>query len=204
MHSMRGFVAIELPDGVKREIGEVQEQLKRSGARAAWTRPEGIHLTLKFLGEVPESGAVEVLSALRDAAKGTASFTVAVTGAGGFPSERAPRVIWLGVEGATDQLAALQAAVDSAMAGLGFAREDRKFSPHLTLARVKYPRPRDDWQQVIESIRDVRLAEFPVKHISLMKSELRPTGAVYTEVGRAELGGRVAGETRDEGNSAGS
>jgi 2'-5' RNA ligase len=184
---MRLFIAIELPEEIKQGLAKAQEQLKGGGAGASWTRPEGIHLTLKFLGEVPEPKAPEIMSALTAAVRGTGVFRIEVSGAGAFPNARNPRVLWIGVTGDIEKLAALQASVEGAMMKLGFEPEARKFSPHLTLARIKYLRPRDNWQTAIGEIRDVNLGGFEADHVSLMKSELHPQGAVYTEVGRIEL-----------------
>src|SRR5512134_3125603 len=184
---MRLFIAIELPLEIKQGLAKMQEQLKGGGAGASWTRPEGIHLTLKFLGEVPETKVPEIMSALTAAVRGTGKFRLAVGGAGAFPNVRNPRVLWVGVSGALENLAALQAAVEGVMVKLGFEPEDRKFSPHLTLARIKYLRPRDNWQKAVEGIKDISLEEFEADGVSLMKSELKPSGAVYTEMGRAEL-----------------
>ena len=190
---MRLFIAIELPDAIKQAIAGVQEQIRMSGMSAAWTRPEGIHLTLKFLGEVPESQVQEVMAALSRAAQGRGTLDLAVEGAGAFPNVKNPRVLWIGVAGDIDKLEALQAAVEDAMERAGFKREARTYSPHLTLARIKFPKPRDNWQQVIEGVKDVKLGRFEAGHVSLMKSELKREGAVYTEMGRAELKQRVSG-----------
>jgi RNA 2',3'-cyclic 3'-phosphodiesterase len=184
---MRLFIAIELPEDVRQAIAKVQQQLQTSGADANWTRPEGIHLTLKFLGDVPEAKVAGVLQGMTDAAQGTGTLRFEVSGAGAFPSAKAPRVLWLGLTGDTARLAALQRAVEDAMAAAGFEREERNFSPHLTLARIRFPRPRDNWERRIEGIRDVRLGGFDADRVSLMKSELHPGGAVYTEVGGVDL-----------------
>jgi 2'-5' RNA ligase len=184
---MRLFIAIELPEDIKQEIAKVQEQLKASGADANWTRPEGIHLTLKFLGEVPEAKVAGILQAMTGSAAGAGALRLEVGGAGAFPNGKAPRVLWLGLRGDVERLAALQRAVEDAMAAAGFGREDRPFSPHLTLARIRFPKPRDRWQQRIEEIRTVNLGGFTADRVSLMKSELHPAGAVYTEVGMVSL-----------------
>jgi len=184
---MRIFIAIELPEEVKRGIAAVQEELKRSGASASWTRPEGIHLTLQFLGEVPDARVQEITAALAAAAEGTGALRLSVAGGGAFPNAKVPRVLWLGVTGDRERLAGLQAKVEGAMERLGFGREERKFSPHLTLARIKFPKPRDNWQQLISSIKDRQFGTFEAQQVSLMKSELRREGAVYTAIGRAEL-----------------
>ncbi len=189
---MRLFIAIELPDAIKAEIARVQQQLEASGAGANWTRPEGIHLTLKFLGEVPDAKAQEILAAMAGAARGTGTLSLKVEGAGAFPNVKVPRVLWLGLSGDIERLSVLQEAVEDAMERLGFDREERKFSPHLTLARIKFPKPRDNWAAVIDGIRNVDLGGFTADRLSLMKSELRREGAVYTEIGTVTLVRREA------------
>jgi len=184
---MRLFIAIELPDEIKQGIARIQEQLRKAGASAGWTRPEGIHLTLKFLGEVPDANVQEIMQALDGAVKGTGKLNLMVEGTGMFPNVKNPRVLWIGVGGDIERLAGLQASIEDAMEKIGFERDARKFSPHLTLARIKFPKPRDNWQQKIEGMKDVKLGGFEAGHVRLMKSELKREGAVYTEVGRAEL-----------------
>jgi 2'-5' RNA ligase len=184
---LRLFIAIELPDEIKQGVARVQEGIRKAGASAVWTRPEGIHLTLKFLGEVPETKVQEIMTALNAVPEGFGKLKLEVAGAGAFPNAKNPRVLWVGVTGDTVKLASLQAAVEDGMERLGFEREARKFSPHLTLARIKFPRPRDNWQQVLGGIQDVRLGGFEARQVNLMKSELKREGAVYTEVGRVEL-----------------
>jgi 2'-5' RNA ligase len=184
---MRLFIAIELPDVIKQGIAKVQDELRTAGGNAGWTRPEGIHLTLKFLGDVPEERVPEIMAAMAGAAQGIGKLNLEVTGAGAFPNIKVPRVLWIGVFGDIEKLAILQAEVEDAMERLGFEREARMFSPHLTLARIKFPKPRDNWQQKIEGIRELNLGKFEAGHVSLMKSELKREGAVYTEVGRVEL-----------------
>ncbi len=184
---MRTFIAIEIPGEIKRQMAEVQRGLRNSGVDASWPRPEGIHLTLKFLGEIPEARLSEILNSLRSAAQGTGAFRIEAAGAGAFPNAKAARVVWIGLSGDVDKLSRLQSAVEKAMTDIGFAQEDRKFTPHLTLGRIKYIRSRDGWLKALEEIRDIKLSAFDVDAVSLMKSELKPSGAVYTEMGRVEL-----------------
>lgn len=184
---MRLFIAIEIPDEVKREMAKAQDMLRRSGAEAGWTRPEGIHLTLKFLGEVNGSRVPEIMDSLKSAVAGTGRLHIEISGAGAFPNPNSPRVAWMSVTGDVERLAKTQAAIEDAMAGLGFRREDRKFSPHLTLARVRRIRSRGRWLAALDGIKNVRLPGFDADSISLMKSELKPSGAVYTELGRVDL-----------------
>ncbi len=184
---MRLFIAIEIPDDIKKGLAEAQSRLKGAGVDASWTRPEGIHLTLKFLGEVPEARVTEIMTALTEAIKSTGGFRIEVAGAGAFPHTRNPRVVWAGISGDTDRLVVLQASVEKAMVKTGFEREDRRFSPHLTLARVKYLRARDNWQKALDGVKDLKLPSFDADHVSLIKSELKPSGAVYTELGKINL-----------------
>jgi 2'-5' RNA ligase len=184
---MRLFIAIEIPDEIKKEIAEIQRRLKDSGVDAGWTRQEGIHLTLKFLGEVPEAKISGVMAALAGATRDTNGLRLDVMNVGAFPNPRSARVIWVGVSGDVEKLARLQTAVEDAMAGLNFEREKRVFTPHLTLGRIKYIHSRERWLKALDSVKDARLPALEVKAVSLMKSELKPSGAVYTELGRVEL-----------------
>ena len=185
---MRTFIAIEIPEEIKAEMAGIQDQLRSASVvDAGWTRPEGIHLTLKFLGEVPEANVPQMMNALTAVTAGTDMFRLDLAGVGTFPNPGSARVVWIGVEGDIDRLLKLQAAVEDAMDHLGFERENRKFTPHLTLARIKFIRSRKAWLSALDSVKDIRLPSFLVNAISLMKSELKPSGAVYTEIGRTEL-----------------
>ena len=184
---MRSFIAIEIPEAIKKQMAEAQDRLKGSGVEASWTRPEGIHLTLKFLGEIPAALVPDIEQALSGAVSGRGRFRLAVGGVGAFPNANNARVAWIGLSGDLDPLTRLQEAVEDAMARLGMDRENRAFKPHLTLARVKYIRSRDQWRKALDEIRDIKLPEFEVTGVSLMKSELNRSGAVYTEIAKVEL-----------------
>jgi 2'-5' RNA ligase len=184
---MRTFIAIEIPEEIKKQMAEAQRRLKGTGVEAGWTRPEGVHLTLKFLGEIPESKVPEIMSALTGAAGGSGRFRLEVEGVGAFPNPKNARVVWIGVSGDVEKLTGLQAVVEDAMARLGMKREERKFTPHLTLGRIKYIRSKESWLGALEELKDVKLPGFDVTSVHLMKSELRPAGAVYTEMGKVEL-----------------
>jgi RNA 2',3'-cyclic 3'-phosphodiesterase len=185
---MRIFIAIEIPDEIKAMLTEAQQSLKGSGVvDASWPRPEGIHLTLKFLGEVSESKVPDIIDGLRHAAEGTGPFRLEVSGIGTFPNPKNPRVVWVGLSGDVEKLSLLQTAVEDAINRIGFEREERVFTPHLTLGRIKYIRSRDRWLKALAETKNIRLSGFDVAAVSLIKSELKPTGAAYTEIGRIEL-----------------
>ena len=184
---MRIFIAIEIPQEIKKILAEVQALLKKSGAEAGWTRPEAVHLTLKFLGEVPETTVGNITAALAHALEGKGSFRLRLAGAGFFPHERNPRIVWIGVAGELDSLMGIQILVEEQTVRLGIKQEDRHFTPHLTLGRIKSLPSRDAWLKSLDQVRSLSSPEFDVTAISVIQSELKPAGAVYTEVGRVEL-----------------
>lgn len=184
---MRLFIAIELPGEIKKELVKVQAQLKKAEVDASWIRAEGMHLTLKFLGEVAEQRVPEILSHLRKALEGAGPLRLEVKGVGTFPNPKNARVVWIGLSGDSEKLMRLQLAVERAMSLPGMEREERKFTPHLTLGRVKHIRAREQWTTTLDQLKDISLPGFDVASVSLMKSELKPSGAVYTEMGRTEL-----------------
>jgi 2'-5' RNA ligase len=188
----RIFIALELPQDVQQAIRHFQADLKRVIPRRAarWTRPEGIHLTLKFLGDVPVQHMEEISDALRQAAQGHQALRLRVEGAGCFPNLERPRVLWLGVAGDLDALRSLQAGVEKCTSPLGFPPEERSFSPHLTLARTTQGASHAEASAIGAAIRQVdpgELATWQATTVSLMRSHLMPDGAVYTRVGVATL-----------------
>jgi 2'-5' RNA ligase len=155
-----------------------------------WVRPRGIHLTLKFLGEVPASQIEAIAEAMREACTPYAPFSVSIGGMGCFPNPRRPRVVWVGVDEPSGTLVRLQREVDRALKSLGYPPERRKFSPHLTLGRVR-GRDRQALQALGEYVSRAQVAvgEMQVTSLSLMRSDLLPGGAVYTELATAALSG---------------
>ncbi len=198
---IRTFVAVELEEPLRAAIGRAQAALRdrldralrqaAPGARIQWVRPDSIHVTLKFLGEIEEGRVAAIGEALERLAAGLAPLAVEVGGLGVFPDARAPRVLWLGLSGQVDALVRLAAAVDAALHTLGFPREERPFAPHLTLARVKDGQR--DVGRALEACgalgQPAQAGPLPVRAIALMKSELRPSGALYTRLHEAVLAG---------------
>ena len=184
---MRSFIAIEIPDEIKKEMVRIQEQLRIAKVDASWPRVEGMHLTLKFLGEVPETKITEIVTGLQTAVEGIGQFRLEVKGVGTFPNPQNARVVWIGLSGDIGKLTKLQGAVEDAMARIGLERDKRKFTAHLTLGRIKNIRSRDQWLAVLAEFKDKSLPGFDATAVSLMKSELKPAGAVYEEIGRIQL-----------------
>lgn len=188
----RLFIAIVLPDAIVSHLRAVQESLRQQapGRTVRWVAPEGIHLTLKFLGDVPVTQAGAVEGALVEAARPHTGFTLSVAGLGCFPNPSRPRVLWAGVEGERRALAVLRDDVERQVAPLGYPTEDRPFSPHLTLGRIRPEANRTDTATVGALLGRVTVDAAPawrVEHVSLMRSELTPRGAIYSELARVPL-----------------
>lgn len=183
---VRAFVALEMPGRIREVIRREQSHLKTELPRARWTRPEGQHLTLKFLGEMPAHEVSAVAARIGAAVEGRPAVTVGLGGSGFFPSPRRPRVAWIG--GRTDGGADLAAAVDTAAVALGFPAERRPWTLHLTQARLDRAWPLSAVEGFLEWGRSLDLGEFVSREIVLFSSELRPGGAVYTPLERYPLG----------------
>jgi len=193
METLRTFVAIELGSALQAALRRAQDGLSAQiPARSVrWVRPEGIHLTLKFLGDTPAEQVDAVKAALARAAAEVESFHLTAAGLGCFPNARQPRVVWIGLEEPSGALAQLQRAVEAQIAPLGFPTERRAFSPHLTLARVQPYASRSDVRLIGEAVAAsmvATLAEMQAMAVSYIKSDLRPSGAVYTTLFEARLG----------------
>jgi 2'-5' RNA ligase len=188
---IRTFIAIEIPRETKELLAWIQEQLKQSRARVRWVRTDSIHLTLKFLGNIHSSKVDDIATAVAQAVSNQSPLGFCAAGLGCFPSKRNPRVIWVGVQGEVERLGQIQSRLESGLERLGFTREKRPFHPHLTIGRLKDKRR---CQELIETMDSLKLPEFnsfDVAEIILYKSDLKPTGAIYTKLHRMSLAGRT-------------
>ncbi len=186
---IRAFLAIDLPESYRTGLGAIQDYLKKSGADVRWTSVTGIHLTLKFFGNIEES-QVEALAAAAAGITGTTpALRLGVKGVGTFPGPRNPRVIWLGLSGQTDILAQLVQNLEQAFEPLGFPPEKRRFTPHLTLGRVRSSQGREALSRALEAVSLPAFSELMVKELVLFQSILRPQGALYTPLRRIPLRG---------------
>ena len=182
METIRSFIAIEMAQTIRVRLGDLLRDLKRTEADCKWVRPEGIHLTLKFLGEVSSALLEKIGAAVEPAVAVRPSFAMRIRGLGTFPSGRNPRVIWAGIDQGADDLCELQKAVEEKTAELGFPPEGRPFSPHLTLGRLRSPRGRDALLRTLTEKKDLEIGVFQAATVILFKSELKPSGAVYTKL----------------------
>jgi len=189
---IRSFVAIELPEEAKKGLARLRKQLERDEHKfVKWVDPGGIHLTLKFLGNIPSKRVTEITEAMGKAVQGISPFRLEISGLGAFPSLKQARVLWVGIGGELDQLSTLQQNIDSVLAALGFAREERPFVPHLTLARVREGASLPERRSFGELVGSAAFEDkYPieVEAVRLMRSQLTPAGALYTCLSVVGLG----------------
>jgi 2'-5' RNA ligase len=191
MSVIRAFIAINLSPEIYQQLDQVLAGLgsKLPGSFVRWVPARNIHLTIKFLGDVSISSQEMLMQALQVEANRHPSFDVSVGELGVFPSLRRPRVIWIGVE-APPELAALQHSVEAEMARLGYAPEDRPFSPHLTLGRVARNASSDEISRISDVLGKSKvgfLGAFRVQSVHLYRSDLQPGGSIYTRLFTANL-----------------
>ena len=182
MEGIRSFIAVEVPQSLRAKLEEVQRELKRADADVRWVRPESIHLTLKFLGSVSGEELEKLAEGIAPIISSWVPFEVRLHGLGCFPSSRNPRIIWVGMEQGSAEASSLQEAVQNRAAEAGFPPDTRPFKPHLTLGRVRSSRGKGSLAQAVEVHREVEFGAFRVNEVYLFKSELKPSGAVYTKL----------------------
>ena len=185
--TIRTFIAFALPDDIKSALGRVQEGLKSSGLKAKWVRLQGIHLTLKFLGNIEFDQIDPVAAKMAIAVRGSGPLLLGAKGVGVFPNARRPRVIWAGLNGDLEQLGNLQRNLDAALSEIGFAREKRSFKGHLTMGRFKDRMDSRKVAQALEKFAGFETQIFTAQHLILFKSQLESTGAVYSQLKQVPL-----------------
>ena len=184
---MRLFVAVHLSQEIRDGLASVQDRLRRAQADVSWVKPANLHITLKFLGETEPKRLESIGSALAEAARSAAPFSLVVAGLGTFGG-RIPRVVWAGVREGVAPLEALAGAVENRLARLGFPKERRGFTGHFTLGRVRSPRNVETLRTAIRHEPTEMLGSIFVKECVLMQSQLDPTGSIYTALEHFPLG----------------
>jgi len=186
MTTLRTFIALELTEEVHRQLGQIQDELKKSGADVKWVNPSGIHLTLKFLGQVSLDLIEEIKKALDQLAKEHKSFQLSISQLGAFPKVEYPRVIWVGIDQGKEKAIELAQGLEQRLINLGFLPEKRPFKPHLTLGRVRSNRNR---QQLKELLQSTTFSQSPMQAntLTLFKSTLTPQGAIYEPLHEVKL-----------------
>ena len=184
---IRTFICIEIPESVKERIAELQRHLRQNDSRVSWTKPSNIHLTLKFLGDVAAARIERVRQAAERSVTSISPSEIEVGGAGCFPSPRSPRVLWVGLVTLPDSLKQLHGKLEEELFREGFPRESKRFSPHLTIGRVRDPRNSSRLAEELQE-RGFENEVFQAREIIVMRSELTPTGSVYTPQATISLG----------------
>ena len=177
---MRLFVALEIPSDVRENLAALLKSLGAVSPQTRWVRPENLHVTLKFIGEVPAANLADIRGALAGVCSAQ-PVAVDFRGLGFFPNEKHPRVFWAGIE-ASPNLKILAAEIDGATEKLGIPREQRPFSPHLTLARFEPPRLRETLRAAIQENAEREFGSLRTSQFHLIESKLKPSGAEYTTV----------------------
>jgi 2'-5' RNA ligase len=191
MDSIRSFIAIELPDELRVELGKIQNSLITSQQNwVKWVKPDSIHLTLKFLGDISTDQIKEIRQAIEDATSEIPPFTLKIRDLGVFPNLKRVQVIWVGLDGDLEKLINLQKRIEENMDILGYPAEERGFTPHLTLGRVRFQPPLSDLQKFTKLITETKFEstiKIDVNAVHLIKSQLTPQGAIYSKLNSVNL-----------------
>ena len=187
MSRIRTFIAVGLDKAVRNRTIVLQETLMKAGTEVKWVEPENLHVSLLFLGEVGDREVVDVCRVVEEVAKEHPSFLMSVETAGCFPNPRRPRVLWVGVGEGTQPLCAIHDALETPLLELGYRREERKYSPHITLGRVKSDRPTEKLASALAQHAGWKGGEIQVRELLVMGSKLTPQGPEYTVLSRGKL-----------------
>ena len=187
---MRSFIAIELPPEIKNSLADLQNQLKAQQADVKWVEPCNIHLTLKFLGEIDDKKIKEVTQILEDTTKDKNTFYIRISSMGAFPKINFPRVIWVGIDKGEEEVKQIAKSLEQNLAKIGLPLEDRPFSSHITIGRIRSGLNRERLVKGLNALETnfgKEFAEFRVTRIILFKSTLTPQGPVYEILNAANL-----------------
>jgi len=186
---LRCFIAIEIPETIKKSIAVIIDNLKKSDSDVKWVSEENIHITLQFLGETEESLISDIKDALYKILAPYSPFYIKIADVGCFPSGKRPRVIWVGME-ECKSLVNLYEDISNEMVKFGYQKEERGFTPHVTIGRVKSSR---NMRELLIRLDELKVTDFPdfeAQNIKLMKSELKPSGAKYYSLAEIPFGRR--------------
>lgn len=180
---IRAFLAVEIPHHIKSGIRDIQKRLAPRIQDIRWVRPEGIHLTLKFFGNISEEDIPCISRIVEGKTANIIPITLRVHAIGVFPQPDRPRVLWMGLNGDTDRLSTLQSDIESALLECGCQRENRRFTPHLTLGRVKSQKKMfTETRDIMDERAKYGVGQFEARGLTLFKSELKPEGALYSKL----------------------
>jgi 2'-5' RNA ligase len=179
---VRAFIAIPLSVDLQMKVESLQREFRHLPIEAAWVKDAGFHITLKFLGEIDPARVASIISCLIEVTKGYQPFSITLTGVGVFPHESHPRVLWVGIQDDGGYLVQLQRTLEASLSKIGFQPEERPFTPHLTLARLKQITRRAEFLACVSRHRETTIGALLVNHLDLLESRLHPSGARYLTV----------------------
>jgi RNA 2',3'-cyclic 3'-phosphodiesterase len=180
--TIRTFIALPLPELITTRIYDIQEQLKSYRLPVRWVKPENIHLTLKYLGEISAGTIDGIAQVIKDTVRECSPLMLHAKGLGVFPGIKRPRILWVGISGDTLLLAGIQANLEINLEKQGFPKENRVFKSHLTLGRIKDDIHPKNLSDILRSFSDFTSESFEAKELVLYQSELKPSGALYTKL----------------------
>lgn len=189
MPRIRTFLGIDIGPDIRDRLVALQEELAEVEGEVKWVEPENLHITLLFLGEVDQRETVDVCRAAQKAVAAIPAFELSIEGVGCFPNARRPRTLWVGAGKGADAVCAVHDAIEAPLLDMGsYRRETRKYTPHVTLGRVKGDAPRDALAKALVKLQTWTGGEITVREVQMMKSDLTSEGPIYTVLGRAKLG----------------
>ena len=184
---IRSFIAIELPKEIKEDLGKIQDELKKSNADIKWVEPKNIHLTLKFLGNVDEKKLEDIKRILRNLSERYKGFFIELSRIGAFPKISSPRVIWIGIEKGKEELSKIFLELEEQLENIGFKKEERGFSSHITIGRVRSVLNRIRLIEEVKKINSLSRLSLSCNKITLFKSTLTPKGPIYEAIYQVNL-----------------
>lgn len=185
---IRSFIAVDIPNEIKNKIAEIQMELQQILPKVSWVKPSNIHLTLKFLGDVTPEQIPSIEEAIHDAVKGLQPFDIKIGGIRAFKNLSQPKVLWINI--ATEPTSIIQLAenLDSSLNCLSFPKESRKFTPHLTIARIRNHINLTKFVSYFDAYNKMDYVPIHIKQLSLIKSQLASEGAIYTKLKTVQFG----------------
>jgi len=184
---MRAFIAIELSPEIRDSLAQTQSHLKYSGADVKWVNKENVHLTLKFLGEITEESSEKIKSILDEIANSVKPFEISIKDIGAFPKIEFPKVIWAGLDRGAAEASVIAGKIDDALSKVGFQKESRPFTAHLTIGRVRSLKNKEALKEKIDSYCIPDDSNQLIRSITLFQSTLTPKGSIYTKLHESEF-----------------